>query len=349
MTWRIRKDWRAFLRPLNGLAICLVLISVALVLGGRSYGQSGGGFTPNTLLVAHQLTNGSTVISQLTQTGRLLKRFGTLPGTSSSCCMFPTEFRPHLALSGEFLYRSNGTYSPAIQPGAVDTISQFNSDGTLIATIIPTTSPQHEIVPIARDFADALIYMVDIFGSTNVIWHLNNPLTGASSGFAGVFYTGVAGITDLYFGGPEGSRALYALTATSPFITPCVVPGCANRVAKIDSTGTVTFFDNPELTLPFIFDVGRVAVDPNNGNIYVATTTKIVGMNASGAALGSFSFPFGFDGKPSLDVNSDGNILVGRFNSTTGEIDVFSPSGTLVSTIFVPDATHIFGVLIVRP
>jgi hypothetical protein len=335
------------LRLLNGLAVFLVLLALVFGTGGRSYSQSAG-FTPETLLVAHQLTDGSTAISQLSLGGVLMNRFGTLPGTLD-CCSFPTEFRAHLALSGGFLFRSNGTYPPPFFP-VVDTISEFNPDGTLKATITPTTSLQHDIVPMAQDFANSSIYMVDAFGGTNLIWHLDNPSTGASSVFAGVFYTGVGEIVDLYFGGPIGSEALYALTQTSPSITPCVVPGCTYRVAKIGPTGTVQFFDNPELVVPFVFDIGSLAVAPIGGNIYVATSTKIVKMDASGAPLGSFPL---VDPKPSLDVDVDGMIYVGHFGPTvgsaTGQIDVFLPSGELVRTINVPGATRIYDILIVRP
>lgn len=184
--------------------------------------------------------------------------------------------------------------------------------------------------------------MVDTFAGTNVIRHLDDPSTGASSPFVTLQYPGIAGISDLYFGGPIRREALYALTQTSPQI----VPGGKYRVAKIDATGAVQFFDNPELIIPFVFDVGSVAVAPIDGNIYVATTTKIVKMDASGAPLGSFTLE---DGKPSLDVAVSGHIYVGHFSSTTGEIDVFLPSGMLIKTINVPGATRIIDVLIVRP
>ena len=313
---------------LSGLTAFLILLTLVFGVGGRSYSQSAQ-FTPETLLVAHELADGSTAISRLSLGGVLLQRFGTLtpaPGTSN-------EFRAHLALSGGFLFRSNGV--------VLNTISEFGPEGALKATITPNTSPQHNIVPIARDFANSSIYMVDTFAGTNVIRHLDLS-TGAGNAFVTLQYTGIAGITDLYFGGPARSEALYALTATSPQI----VPGARNRVAKIDSTGAVQFFDNPELIVPFIFDVGSLAVAPIDGNIYVATTTKIVKLDASGAPLGSFTLE---DGKPSLDVDVDGHIYVGHFSSNIGEIDIFLPSGRLIKTISVPGATRIIDILIVRP
>lgn len=124
---------------LHGLTVCLALLIAVLGAGGRSYSQSVR-FVPETLLVAHELADGSTAISQLSLGGVLLQRFGTLtPATGSS-----SEFRAHLALSGGFLFRSNGT--------ALDTISEFNPDGTLKATITPTTSFEHQIVPYSPRF-----------------------------------------------------------------------------------------------------------------------------------------------------------------------------------------------------
>jgi len=280
-----------------------------------------------TLLVAHELADGSTAVSQLTTQGKLLKRFGTLPGAGAGL----NEFRPHLAWAGGFLFRSNGV--------KLNTISEFNPDGTLKNTITPDTSAQHDIVPIARDFAGASIYMVDTFAATNVIRHLDDPHTGASSAFATLQYTGIAGISDLYLGRSNGSTALYALTQTSPE----TVPGGKSRVAKIDVDGTVRFFDNQRLNVPYMFDVGSVAVSVKGGTIYVATSTEIVEMDESGAELGSFPF---VDTKPSMDVAPDGKLFAGHFDSTNGQVDVFNHAGKLLKSIHVPDATRVFDVLI---
>jgi hypothetical protein len=280
-----------------------------------------------TLLVAHELADGSTAISQLSIQGKLLKRFGTLPGAGAGA----NEFRPHLAWAGGFLFRSNGVI--------LNTISEFNPDGTLNATITPNTSPEHDIVPIAQDFAGASIYMVDTFAATNVIRHLDDPLTGASSPFATLQYDGIAGISDLYMARSNGSTALYAFTQTNPQI----VPGGKGRIARIDAGGTVRFFDNPKLNVPWMFDVGSVAVSAKRGNIYVATTTEIVEMDESGTALGSFPF---VDTKPSMDIAPNGELYAGHFDSTNGQVDVFNRSGKLLKTINVPDATRVFDILI---
>jgi hypothetical protein len=283
-----------------------------------------------TLLVAHELPDGSTAVSQLNVEGKLLKRFGNLPGSGAGS----NEFRPHLTWSGGFLFRSNGIY--------LNTISEFNPDGTLKATITPTTSPQHNIVPIAQDFTNSSIYMVDTFAGSNVVRHLDDPTTGASSSFAVLQYEGIGGVSDLYYGRSDGSTALYALTPTSPDI----VPDPRSRVAKIDANGTVQFFDNPKLKVPWIFDVGSLAVAPDGDTIYVATSTEIVEMDATGAPLGSFAL---VDTKPSLDVDAEGRIYVGHFDSTNGQIDVFRPKGQLLKTINVPEATKVFDVLVERP
>jgi hypothetical protein len=132
---------------------------------------------------------------------------------------------------------------------------------------------------------------------------------------------------------------LYALTQTSPDIVPD--PKC--RVAKIDPNGQVQFIDNPKLKVPWVFDIGSLAVAPRGGNIYVATTTEVVEMDASGAPLGSFAL---VDTKPSLDVGLDGKIYVGHFDSTNGQIDVFHQKGKLFKTINIPDATRVFDILI---
>lgn len=280
-----------------------------------------------TLLVAHELSDGSTAVSQLSTQGKLLKRFGSLPGSVAAL----NEFRAHLAWSGGFLFRSNGVN--------LNTISEFNPDGTLKTTITPDTSPQHDIVPIAQDFTNDSIYMVDIFGSTNVIRHLDDPTTGASSPFATVAYIGIAGILDLCLGGSNGTKALYVLTQTDPV----TVPDAQSRIAKIDPSGTVQFFDDPHLKVPYAFDVGSLAVAPHGSNIYVATTTEIVAMDSGGAHLGSFAF---MDTKPSLDVAADGKIYAGRFDSTTGQVDVYNRKGDLLNMLHVPDATKIFDVLV---
>jgi hypothetical protein len=326
----IAKYWASPQRLLNEPRVFFVLLALVFATGGPAYGQSDR-FAPETLLVAHELPDGSTAISQLSMHGELLQRFGALPAPAPGSS---NEFRAHLALSRRFLFRSNGVQ--------LNTISEFNPAGKLKNTITPNTSTQHNIVPIAQDFTNGSIYMVDTFAGSNVIQHLDDPSLGASSPFATLQYAGIAGITDLYFGGPHGKKALYALTQTST----AVVPDGKYRVAKIDSTGAVQFFDNPKLTVPFIFDVGSLAVAPMGGNIYVATTTEIVAMDASGAPL--ISFPF-VDIKPSLDIDVNGNVYVGHFNSTTGQIDVFRPSGKLIRTLNVPGAIKIIDIVIVRP
>ncbi|MFI5103487.1 MAG: hypothetical protein ACHP79_01065, partial [Terriglobales bacterium] len=200
---------------LKRLAVFLALLALAFGTGKLSYSQAAR-FQPETLLVAHELPDGSTAISQLTMSGALLRRFGELPAPTLG---HSNEFRAHLALSGGFLFRTNGV--------ELNTISEFNPDGTLRATITPHTSSEHNIVPIARDFDNSSSYFIDTFAGTNVVQHLDDPTTGASSFFATLQYVGIAGISDLYFGGPQGSKALYALTQTSP----AIVPGGKYRVA----------------------------------------------------------------------------------------------------------------------
>jgi len=229
----------------------------------------------------------------------------------------------------------------------LNTISQFGSDGTLVSTIIPMTSTTHNVVQISRDFVNQSIYMVDTFAATNVIQHLDTPSTGASSPFAVLQYQGIAGISDLYFGGPSGSQALFALTQTDPSTNPCPVSGCAYRVAKVDANGNSQFIDNPNLIVPFTFDVGSLAVD-TSGNIYVATGNtsqpgSIVKIDSGGVVLSSFTLN---DTKPSLDVDPAGNIFVGLASSSTGQVSVF-PATVAVRTILVPNARSIFDVLIV--
>jgi len=70
-----------------------------------------------TLLVAHELSDGSTAVSQLSTHGA--QRFGSLPGSGAGS----NEFRAHRAWSGGFPFRSNGAY--------LNTISEFSPDGTL--------------------------------------------------------------------------------------------------------------------------------------------------------------------------------------------------------------------------
>ncbi|HEY6971994.1 MAG TPA: hypothetical protein VJA94_22475 [Candidatus Angelobacter sp.] len=287
-------------------------------------------FQSDTLLVAHELSDGSTAISQLSRTGALIQRFGVLPAPPFGVS---NEFRAHLALSGGVLFRTNGVQ--------LNTISDFNPDGTLAATITPSTSPQHKIIPIARDLSGRSIYIVDSFAGNNVIRHLDDILTGACSPFTVLQYPGMSGIVDMYCGGPRGHKALYALTATSP----AIVPGANYRVAKIDPKGTIEFIDNPKFTVTYLFDVGSVAVAPSTGNIYVANTSEVVELDALGTTLNAFAF---VDAKPSLDVAGDGSVYIGYFESTTGQVDVFQ-AGQLVDSFHIPDATKIIDVLYVQP
>jgi hypothetical protein len=274
-------------------------------------------FAPGTVLVAHRTTAGSYVISQITDTGFLLRQFGAQDGD---------EFRSHLALSGGSLFRSDAL--------GADTISQFAEDGTLIRTITPTSSAQHEIVPIARDFLNLSIFGVDTWGGTNVVRHLDDPSTGAMPDFAIVYFSDVAGIADLYF--DTGTNMLFALAQRNPASGPY-------RVAKIDAAGTQTFYDSADFTVAYVFDVGSVAVNAANGNVHVATTANIVTLDAAGNQVGMFAAA---DNKPSLDVDASGNIYFGRFDS--GQISVYSPAGALIRTIVVPSANRIVDVLIIR-
>jgi hypothetical protein len=62
-----------------------------------------------------------------------------------------------------------------------------------------------------------------------------------------------AGVQALYFGGPAGSEALYGFSMTAP-------DGKGSRVFKVNAAGAVTFFDSPDLALPYVNGVGSVAV-----------------------------------------------------------------------------------------
>ena len=98
---------------------------------------------------------------------------------------------------------------------------------------------QHNIVPIAQDLTSRSIYIVDTFAATNLVRHLDDASTGGSSPFAVVQLVGLAGISDLYSGGSDGNKALYALTQTSPEI----VPDARCRVAKIDLRQDTGFWE----------------------------------------------------------------------------------------------------------
>ena len=249
--------------------------------------------------------------------GNVLRQFGELTSGHGQ-----SEFRAHLAVAGGVLFRSNGTF--------LDTISQFDAQGQLIRTITPSSSATPKVNQIAPDFDEESIYFVDVFGGSNAVRHLDDPISGAQSTF--IPAAGAGSIQDLAFGGPDGSQALFALIAISPG---------PYRISRIAPTGSIQFFDSAELTVSFTTDVGSVAVDPMNGNVYAATGTKIVQFDATGASIGSFPFS---DLKPSIEVGPNGNIYVGRFDS--GSISVFSSTGQFIETISIPGAVRIIDVLL---
>ena len=309
---------KPYFTPLSfGIDKLLLSWGLSLLLIFALVGQAAA----QTIFVAHNTPNlGESVISALDKDGNLLSQFGLI-NTGS---IIP-EFRAHLAQADGFFYRSNGT--------VLSTISRFDANGNPLGDIVVDSSASHTVNAIAADFADQSIFFTDIHAGTNVVRHLDDPSTGVSSSFALISYSGVAGVIDLYFGGPAGSQALYALNHTAPFA------GGIARVARIDAGGSVTFLDNPEFDTPFVLDIGALAVDPRNGDVVVATSTKVVRVDAAGTALGSFSL---VDTKPSLDIDSDGTLYVGLFN--TGEVHVLDENGTSLKVLQVPGATRVFDV-----
>ena len=275
------------------------------------------GWLNGTILVAHQKTDSTHVISQIAPSGGILKQFG-----SQSL----DRFRTHLALAGGLLYRSNDPYDPV-------NITTYDSSGQLVSTITVNSSAQHEVSALTRDAGGSSIFFVDVFAGSNVIRRLTDAVTGANDQVTTISYNGAAGVQDLYYGGPAASAALYALSATSPGTGPY-------RIAKF-AGGPVQFFDSPDLTVPFVTDFGSIAVDPNAGTVYAATTAKIISFNQAGQQTGGFPF---VDSKPSVGVDQGGNIYATHFDS--GTIAVFTPGGTLVRTITLPSTQRVIHALI---
>lgn len=186
-----------------------------------------------SLIVAHNTGRpGESAISVLDMNGNVLRQFGEINPNG-----YQAEFRAHLADSGGVLSRSNGVFS--------GTISMFDTSGTLLRDVVVNSSAQHTVNAIAADFTNQSIFFVDVFAGTSCIRHLDDPATGASTVLGCVSYNGNAGVIDLYFGGPAGSEALYALNHTSPYSTNGI-----ERVARIDSHFNVTFLDNSEFDTP---------------------------------------------------------------------------------------------------
>jgi predicted outer membrane repeat protein len=263
-------------------------------------------------------TGSSLEIVQLDLYGHVLNSFGSKADPSS---MFS-----HLAAIGGSLYRTLN-FGSCVSGASNGSIDELSWGGTLIRTIAPSTSSIGVYGAIAGDFTGESAMFVDLCAGSNVIHHLLDPSTSLSSAFATIGYNGVAGVQDLYFGGPPSSRALYAYTVTSPGQT---LP-YTSRLEKIDATGAVAFIDSADLALPYVTNIGSVATSSVDGSIYAATGTLVVHFNATGNEVGSFSFA---DLAPSLDLDGSGNLYVASYN--TGAISLYSPGGTLLRTVPSP-------------
>lgn len=271
------------------------------------------------LLIASETTAGGHIVTRLQLDGNAIDTFG---GDAAS------RIRAHLTETEDHYFRTNST--------AADSMSQFTKDGVFVRDISPDSSGSPRVANVCRNFANDSVFFTDVFGGSNVIREMDNLATGASSSFSLISYSGTAGVMDLDFGGPAGSEALFALSATAPSTG-------TYRVAKVDEGGNVVlFFDSADLVIPYVTDVGSVAVSPVNGDVFVATTTEIVRFSAAGTQLGKFAF---VDTKPSLDVAASGNLFVGAFNSN--QIFEFTPLGVLSNTITLAGSSRIIDVQVV--
>lgn len=301
------------------VAVALLTIVLLLTIDSVTYAE----WTPGTIIVTHSGGDPDYpyCISQIDGDGNLLMRFGGSTGSQS-------YVRAHLALSGDFLFRSNpSNYTASTQ------LDQFSDNGALIRQI---DSPNWSIWEIAPDFENISIYIVDPWWATNVIGHLDNPVTPVYSWFTTIW--GVT-IRDMYMcpGGP--------LFALSSFGT-----GQTVSVVKIDSSGNQELFqcqipsDPVEMPQGYFNGRGGIAVSPTNGYFYISAAKNFVSnvfqYDTSGTLLNSFPIPMS---SAPIDVDYSGNIYV----RGPGNILVFSPTGTQLNTISVPDATQIVDFLIV--
>jgi alpha-tubulin suppressor-like RCC1 family protein len=282
-------------------------------------------FPSGAILVAHAEsagTSGPHSISVIDPLGNTLKKFGTIAADIH---------RAHLALAGGYLFRANGP--------DVYTLHRFDGAGNVIPTATPTTSSTPWIAPIATDQSGASIVFVDNLAGTNVLRHLDDASTGASNMLRIISTNGVAGLADLFTGGP--SQHTYALVQVSPVIAP------AYRVAELYANGTVSaWYDDASFTVPYGFDIGSVAVDAA-GTVYVATTTHIVSVNAAGQPVGAFALS---DPKPSVAIDAAGKFYIGHYGhlgNRNGHISVHAADGTLLRDIYVSGAERIIDVLVV--
>lgn len=274
------------------------------------------------MFVAHSIDSGDYVISHIGADGSLLNRFGT---TSNN------EFRSHLAISGGHIYRSN--------PGNTSSsnIERYDFAGNLVDTINPQAGTTRSFRPIVRDYADASIYYTDTYGGTNIVRHLDDNATGANSTLALVGYSAGGGVADLDFGGISGSEALYGLHTTHPDYGPY-------RVSKIDAAGNVTLFpESSDLYVPYVTDLGSIAINPVTGQIHVATAYDVVTFDATGTQIDLFD---ALVSKPSLDVSLDGFLYLGNY--ANDQVSIYSTDGLLQDTISIPDAVRIVDIVVLE-
>jgi hypothetical protein len=275
-------------------------------------------FPHGVLLVSHEIACGSPgscshAISVLDQAGNTLKQFGQIASDA---------FRAHLAFAGGTLYRTNEPYD--------HTLSRWDPAGNAVPVATPQTSTNHWIIPIEADQTGSSIFFFDVFAGSNVIRHLDNPLTGANTALNAIGWPDWAGeIGDMFTGGPNNHT--YAMVQVYPTIGPY-------RVAELSSSGAIlqTYYDSA-WTVPYVFDVGSVVADMA-GNVYVATTTQVVSVNASGQHVGAWPL---VDTKPSMAIDPAGHIYVGHYNTQSGLVTVHASNGTLLQQINVAGAGRI--------
>jgi hypothetical protein len=319
----------------NGNADCILSCAISDSRGGSNTAtiaiQTGPGlavtegvWTPGNILVAHRLTSGVNVISELAPDGTLIRQFG-----NETLDIFRTD----LVVSGEYLYRNETPYA--------DTLGQFGSDGVRIRSITVGSFTSPVINSMAADFTGDGIFFTDVHAGTNVIRHLDDPATGDQTQFSMVTNS----LLDLYHASTLGGDYLYGV---------CYRYEDTYQLVKVDSAGAVLqYIDSADLTMPYTTDIGAVAVNPITEHVFAATgnkdgdnTCKVIEFLPDGTQVDYFVID---ELKPSLDVDDAGNLYIGRYmGDSAGQVSIYTPAGTLVDAIVLPDTTGVVDVLIIR-
>lgn len=232
-----------------------------------------------------------------------------------------------------------------VAPGAVPTVSLTSNSSGLTVTPVANTSNEFTVQAVSATSPSSLpsLYAsaVDGAGDTaNTVVNIN-PLSAVYTGYASggfALYDGSGNMLTLPSGAFAGVKDAVAVAYDYDDNRVFVADSTLNELLAFDAVGNAV----SGFTAPSVAGINGVAYDPHNKTVYVTGTAGVSAYTVTGAAAASgaaaLSNAVGVAFAATDGSNNPLNELAVGVGGTTPAVDVFSESGSKVSTFSVSGA-----------